>query len=1014
MNVSVIIPAWNAAETIAETLEFLLAQTYSGWEAIVVDDGSTDGTAAIAASFAEQDARIHTVSQPHLGTSAARNKGVSLAHFGWLLFLDADDWLLPQHLERMTGALISNPDLDAVHCGWTRVASDGKLGAAQGCHQWGELFEVFARANAFATMSVCIVRRSLVEAVGGFDTSLQTCQDWDLWQRIVRTGARFGAIHEVLARYRMRPASASVDGVQLLADGLRVITRGYSPDPRVPNPDPAHAGGLPADRLPSAKLLFACWCAGLVLGCGEDARPLLRALKEDADPQLDPDGVARNIFQAAPLPTCRTPAAWVELWPGLEQHIDEFLLALEEQSKAPGLARRARTALERLILEHSTAARPLTVGATHAVRIEVTELIPDISAPAPVERLRCTVELEGTGIGTIDLPVCDGLVPSYVLADAIAAEFAWPILGRFFERTVYRDLSVEREPTGLSLRRGDLRLAEGLPEDEGTFWPQARDRVGWAVFLQEVWARPNWPNERFYDPWALEEAAARRCAADGWFTVEISEDLPDLEVPGQELDVVLTVGGVALGVVTVPVEQSIVRAQELRAALTSASGFELCRAAVREGLLGRSMADPESLRERLAAAASEAAQLPGWLPVPGSAHALGCTLSPGEPGLVLGRRTPEAFGTSASRRAILPAAAACELVEAAAVAGEPVVQVPRPGERPARVVYAPDLIWRPSGSVQKSAASTSGSRLAQVMDAALHRRSDLEALFSTQLDPWSTASSPYEPARYEQTLALVRSARIARALELACAEGYFTAQLAPQVATDRLPILAYHRVAPAGSPTANCYRVTPEAFEEQLRYLRDAAYYSVRLEEWRAAMIARKPLPGRAVVITFDDGYLDFLTYAWPLLKSYGFSAIVFLVADEVGRSNRWDRVYGEEVPLLGWKEIRQLQDEGVEFGSHSASRQPLTTLSLAEVVREGARSRAILGRGLGVPVKAFAYPYGDVDRVIEHLIGACGYVFGLSRRQDRSTFYDSLLALPRIEVTESDGLPEFVAKIGS
>lgn len=70
----------------------------------------------------------------------------------------------------------------------------------------------------------------------------------------------------------------------------------------------------------------------------------------------------------------------------------------------------------------------------------------------------------------------------------------------------------------------------------------------------------------------------------------------------------LTVGGVALRVVTVPVEQNIVRAQELRAALTSASGFELCRAAVREGLLGRPMAGPESLRERLAAAASEAAQ----------------------------------------------------------------------------------------------------------------------------------------------------------------------------------------------------------------------------------------------------------------------------------------------------------------------------------------------------------------------------------------------------------------------
>ena len=608
MNISVIIPAWNAAETIAETLESLLAQTYSSWEAIVVDDGSSDETAAIAASFAERDARIRVISQPQGGVSAARNAGIALARYDWLLFLDADDWILPQHLERMTDALMSNPDLDAVHCGWTRVASDGKLDAEQRCHQSGELFDVFARTNAFATTSVCVVRRSLVEAVGGFDPSFFTSGDWDLWQRIARTGAYFGAIPDALVRYRMRMDSLSLDGHRIFHKGLHLLTQGHSSDPRVLNPHPAYASGLPVEQLPGAKLRWTCWPAGLVIGRGEDARPLLDALREDHDPRLDPDFVARFIFEAAMVSTCRTPAAWVELWPSLEKRIDEFLLALEEQSKAPGLARRARTALEYLVLEHSTAPYPLTVGALHAVRIEVTEPIPDIRPPAPVERLRCTVELEGACMGVIELPVCEGLVPSYVLADAIAAEFAWPILGRFFERTVYRDFNVEREQTGLSLRRGDLRLAEGLPENEDTFWSQAHDRVGWTVFLQEVWARPDWPNERFYDPQAPEEAAAQRCAADGWFTVEISADLPDLEVCEQELNVVLTVGEVALRVVTVPVEQNIVRAQELRAALTSASGFELCRAAVREGLLGQPMAGPESLRERLAAAASEAAQ----------------------------------------------------------------------------------------------------------------------------------------------------------------------------------------------------------------------------------------------------------------------------------------------------------------------------------------------------------------------------------------------------------------------
>jgi len=317
VNVSIIIPAHNAAETIAETLESLLVQAFSGWEAIVVDDGSSDGTAAIAASFAERDARIRVISQPQGGVSAARNAGIALARYDWLLFLDADDWLLPQHLERLTDTLISNPDLDAVHCGWTRVAPDGKLGAAQRCHQSGELFEVFARTNAFATTCVCVVRRSLVEAVGGCDTSLRTCHDWDLWQRIARTGVCFGSIPEMLVRYRMRPNSASIDGARILPDGLRVITQGHSPDPRVPNPHPAYAPGLPVEQLSSAKLRWTCWPAGLVLGRGEDARPLLDALKEDHDPSLDPNFVAWVIFEAAMVSICRTPAAWVELWPSL-------------------------------------------------------------------------------------------------------------------------------------------------------------------------------------------------------------------------------------------------------------------------------------------------------------------------------------------------------------------------------------------------------------------------------------------------------------------------------------------------------------------------------------------------------------------------------------------------------------------------------------------------------------------------------------------------------------------------
>jgi peptidoglycan/xylan/chitin deacetylase (PgdA/CDA1 family) len=595
----------------------------------------------------------------------------------------------------------------------------------------------------------------------------------------------------------------------------------------------------------------------------------------------------------------------------------------------------------------------------------------------------------------LELPVCDGRVPHQVLVDAIAAEFAWPIIGRFFTRTVYRQLDVQRKANSLSLWRGTVCLADGLSETqyplgadrpwqgEDAVWQQVHERVGWTVFLQELWGRPYWPSAQFYDPQEREVATTRRRADCGWLVVEVTENLPDVEAGMQELTVVPTVSGVAVGTITIPTPGGFLYAHELRVEITKESGYELCRAAVREGLLGRPLAGPASLRVRLTATAAQHTQA-GPQPAvpanpafaPGMASALRRVLSTDERSIVIGRRAHGAIGTSVSRRAALPAAAAHELIAAAAVVGEPVLQTPTTHALTAPVIYAPDVIWRSVRPAPPVAVTRANN--------AVKRRGPLSSLLSPQIT--RTLQRTYKAALHVKDHIRSRMA-----------------------VTERLPILMYHRVAPAGAPRLARYRVTPAAFEAQLQYLHDNGFYSVGLEDWRKAMVTQQPLPGRAVLLTFDDGTLDFFTYAWPLLQRYGFSAIVFLVAEEIGGSNRWDRAYGEAVPLLGWEHICQLQAVGIEFGSHSATHARLTALAPAGVVREGARSRMLLERELGVPVTAFSYPHGAEDQVVQHLIGACGYIFGLSCRAGLSGFQDPLLALPRIEVTDSDSLQSLV-----
>ena len=933
-GVSVVIPARDAARWIAATLDAVAAQTHQGWEVVVVDDGSSDETAAIVTRRAAGDSRIRLVPGPGRGVSAARNVGLGEARGPLLLFLDADDLVRPRHLELLAAALDREPAAVAAHCGWARLTPRGALtDEVQGARA-GDLYPEFAHHCLFP-IHACLARADAVREVGGFDESLVTCEDWDLWVRLTRLGRPFAGVDEVLALYRMRPRSASLDGVRMLHDGLVVLDRARAPDPRLPVPEPP-LGSAFDDDLAANRYYHLCWAAGLALGAGAPTASLVALLEGRPAPFLDAEVAAHCLFTATPLPACLSATEWPDLHARTRVAVDAFLAELERASGATEVAVRIEQALARRVLAADPSPGPTQLGGLLGVDLDLERPVEDVRVASGIARLVVRPRLAGERLAAVELPVCDGVVPARLIADAVTAVHAWAILGRFLAGHVYPE--VERIPAGdaLTLRRGGVVLGT-VPQ---TATPDViHEAIGWTTFLQELFARPEWELDRFYP----SEPSPPHLAAGPVAAVEVSAAQQPLEGPKAWATIAVTVGGEPIGLVAVPLRSGKAPAAAVIRAIVAGAGYELVRAAVRRGLLGADLTGEPSLRTRLGVTAAETAA---------ATDAAGA--------LVLGRRRPELTGGAASRVASLPVGAAEALAALGLLADEP---VRAPDGAPTHVLYDPAWL-DPSGSVDHAAT------------------------------PGPTASARHASGRG-------RLARLRRRLG-----GGGSA-----VGTRRPPILMYHSVAPDGPAALARYRLHPDRFEEQLRLLRDEGFRTAPLREVEAALRARRPLAGRTVTLTFDDGFGDFAEHAWPLLQAFGFTATVFVVTDRVGASNTWDAAFGE-LPLLDWEALRALARDGVEIGSHTCSHPRLTTLGVVEATLELARSRAALVERLGLRDVPLAYPYGDVDGAVRVLAGGCGYACAVTVEHRTAELVDDPLALPRLEVTGSESLEDFARSL--
>ncbi len=256
MRIAIVVPAYNVAPFIRDTIQSVIDQTHPDWSLVIVDDGSTDATTAVADSFA--DPRIHVIRQASAGVSAARNRGIRDAGYAdAYLFLDGDDWLAPDALFRLAEALEDAPWAAAVCGRYARIAAGGSTHPSA-APPHGCLLERLLVRNLFANGGHILIRQEAVEAAGRFREDLRYGEDWEYWTRIALCG-EFAAV----------PSGPPVLFVRERTDGAYLShaadPKSYAPAIEAMHRNPAMANRLGRSRLADLRRLAeaeTAWCVG--------------------------------------------------------------------------------------------------------------------------------------------------------------------------------------------------------------------------------------------------------------------------------------------------------------------------------------------------------------------------------------------------------------------------------------------------------------------------------------------------------------------------------------------------------------------------------------------------------------------------------------------------------------------------------------------------------------------------------------------------------------------------------
>jgi peptidoglycan/xylan/chitin deacetylase (PgdA/CDA1 family) len=225
----------------------------------------------------------------------------------------------------------------------------------------------------------------------------------------------------------------------------------------------------------------------------------------------------------------------------------------------------------------------------------------------------------------------------------------------------------------------------------------------------------------------------------------------------------------------------------------------------------------------------------------------------------------------------------------------------------------------------------------------------------------------------------------------------------PPTSTTQLSILTYHSLDLSRSVLS----VEPKDFADQMASLSHKGFRAISLRDALAHSDLHREWPANAVVLTFDDGFANFYEEAFPVLRQFNFSATVFVVTGHMGGHDNWQpSAEPRPLPLLTWEQTAVLSRAGIEIGSHTRNHRDLRRCSAQEIKYELSSSRADIENHLGQQVHSFAYPYGGVNHLVQHL--AARDFRAACTTELRRANGDPLNLLPRIDMYYLKSLRRF------